>query len=421
MQRLVVLLLVGLALAGCSGKGGAGDVSEGDVTVAIADTLSTGSMVLKGAYLRNADGWAAVLGNDTAFTFAGQGANVTGNGSAPAGEYDRLRLLFSSVKLAGRQALLTQSGVEVAINVTVPANGATAVFLAFAWPDSFFESAQGLAFTPVLSRLVVVVDGVETLRLEASEISTGSGKAPVARMRIFDPTGLEVFASTFIADSPEDFVIGNAGNLTLSATASEALQPGASIASHVWDVDGETLTGNTVVWQAPINGGKFTIRLTVEDSEGNADSQTVQVALKPGVQSRTVTIMGEATGAGGTNGVEEHLFQVNSTELDGAPANLTHVRLVLTPGSATIPTADLDVTLDDAAAKRIGSQTGSGSQHTIDTDVSGVASGEWKVRVIPDPGVGATYTVTITLTWKGVNLELEAFLKDYDDGHSHEH
>lgn len=419
MQRIAVLLVASLALAGCSSSGGS--TATGSFTLDIADSLAGGSLELKGAYLHTEAGWIEALPTGTRFAFEGLGGNVSQSGDVSAGTYDRVRLLFGAVELGGRAAVLSQSGIEVLVNVSIPSKGMTHLGLSFAWPDAFFESAQGLAFTPVLSRLVVVVDGAETLRLEASEIATSAGKAPVARMRVFDPTGLEVFASTFVADSPDARVVGNAGNLTFSATASEVLEPGTTLGTITWDIGGTVLTGNTVVWSSPIDGGNFTVRLTVADSDGNEDSQTLKMALKPGTATRTVHFTGSATGIGGTQGVQEHTFDVDTATVDNASALLSHVTLVMTPGSATIPISDLDVTLDDGAGKRLGSQTGSGSQHKIDVDTPEVSSGAWLVRVIPDPAYEADYSLDITLTWRGVNPGIEAFLAEYDDGHSHQH
>lgn len=421
MQRLAVLLVVAIAVAGCSGGGAGGESATGSFTLAIVDSLATGSLALKGAFLHAPNGWSQVLPNGTAYSFEGAGGSVTAEGAVPVGTYDRLRLLFDEVALDGKDALLTQSGIDVAVNLTVARGGASDIALTFAWTDSFFESAQGLAFTPVLSRLVATSDGVETMRQEAQEIDTGAGKAPVARMRIFDSTGLEVFASTFVADSPSGPVIANAGNLTFSATGSEALEAGASIASASWDIGGTTLTGNTVVWPAPLDGGNVSVRLTVTDSEGNSDAQNAKLAIKPGTASLVFPFTGTATGIGGTQGVQEHVFEVDVASFQGAAALLTHVTLELTPGSATIPVSDLDVTLDDGAGTRLGSQTGQGSQHRIDIDVTEAASGPWKVRVVPDPAYEASYTVGVTLTWKGINPGMDAFLADYDDGHSHQH
>lgn len=417
MQRFVFLLVPMLALAGCSGGASNSDADSGAFVLAVNDSLAGGAMELKGAYLHAAEGWIEVLGNAT-FAFEGTGTNVSKSENVPAGSYDRLRLLFSDVRLGGQSAALTQSGVEVLVNVTVADGGKTQVNLGFGWADAFFQSAQGLAFTPVLTSLVVMTDGVETLRLQAAEIATTAGKAPVARMRVFDPTGLEVFASTFVAESPEDPVVGNAGNLTFSATNSEVLQPGATLGAVSWDIGGETFLGNTVVWPSPINGGNYTVRLTVEDSEGNKDSQTVKMALKPGTASKTLRFTGTATGYG-ADSAEDHDFAVDNATYDNATAQLTHVRVVLQPGAAGLPVTDLNLALL-AGGTEVQSVTGAGSQHTIDRDITGPA-GTWTARVTPNPAYEADYTVTVTLTWKGVNPGIEAFLAAYEDGHSHEH
>ena len=419
MRRISAVLVVALALAGCSGSAGNGAAPTGEVSLQVTDSLAGGTLELSGAFLRGAAGWVQALGNGTAFAFEGTGGNVSASGDVPAGDYDRLRLTFSSVAAGGRAAALTQSGIELAVNVSVAKDGNTTIGLAFAWADSFFESSNGLAFTPILSRLVVTVDGAETLRLEADEISTGNGRAPVARMRIFDATGLEAFASTFVADSPEDPVVANAGNLTFTASQSEALQQGTSIAKYSWGIGDTTLVGTTVKWVSPVSGGNFTVRLTVEDSSGNKDAQTVGLALKPGVASRGINFTGTASGYG-DNGAVEHTFDVDNATFNGELAQLTSIRVSLQPGSAVVPLSDLNLALLDPEGEEIASESGTGSQHTIEEDVSGPA-GTWTVRVTPSPAVDAAYTVTVVLTWKGVNPGMEAFLASYEDGHSHEH
>lgn len=417
MQRFVFSLVAMLALAGCSGSSSTG-AGAGEFTLAINDSLAGGSMALKGAYVHTAAGWIEVLDNQTSFAFEGTGQNVSESASIPAGTYDRLRLLFAEVRLGGQSAALTQSGVELLVNITVADGSDTRVILGFGWPDAFFQSAQGLAFTPVLTSLVVETDGIETLRLQAADIATSAGKAPVARMRVFDPTGLEVFASTFVAESPANRVVGNAGNLTFSATASEVLQPGATLDKITWDISGETFQGNTIVWASPISGGNYTVRLTVEDSDGNKDSQTLKMALRPATASKTMVFTGTATGYGADD-AENHDFAVDNATYENASAQLTHVRVVLQPGAAGLPVTDLNLALL-AEGTQVQAVTGAGSQHTIDRDIKGPA-GTWTARVTPNPAYEADYTVTVTLTWKGINPGIEAFLADYDDGHTHEH
>lgn len=416
----VSFLLAALALSGCFGSGGGAD--DGTFSLAIADTLAGGRLDLRGAFLHRADGWIAALGNSS-LAFEATGGNVSANGSVPAGDYDGVRILFSALQVGGRSAALAQSGVELVVDLTVPADGQTDLRLVVSWPDSLFESASGLAFEPVLSRLVVTVDGAETLRLENAAIDTGGGTPPVARIRVFDATGLEVFASTFVADSPEDPVIANAGELVLSATGSEALLPGSRLADYAWDIDGATVKGPTVRHTTPVDGGNMTVRLTVTDSEGNNDAQTVKIAVKPGLAQRSFNFTGSATSAPLGDGAVTHPFgPVDPTLLDGAAARLVHVTVVLTPGASALPVGDLDVALNDGAGAEVAAASSAGSQERIDEDVDGeFAAGDWVVVVTPNQDVESEYTVTVTLTWQGVNPGMEAFLATYEDGHSHPH
>jgi hypothetical protein len=230
---LALLLASSLALAGCSGKSSSdGSAATGSFELAFADNLASGRLELRGAYLHAPNGWVQALGNGTVYDLKGAGGNLTQSGELRAGDYDRLQVNFASFSADGRSALLTQTGIDIAVNITVPEGGTTQVGLVISWVESLYESEKGLAFAPVLTRLTVHVDGVETLRLQANEITSGSGKMPVARMRIFDSTGLEAFVSTFVADNPEKPVIGTAGNITLSATASEAVQKDATLVSY---------------------------------------------------------------------------------------------------------------------------------------------------------------------------------------------
>ena len=419
------LLMATLALAGCAD----GDPAKpGTFTLAVLDDLAGGRLDVRGAYLHKAgaaagasDAWVAALGN-ASLAFAATGANVSAAGDVPAGDYDGVRLLFGGLTVGMRTATLARSGIELALNVTVPTGGDTELRLTVAWADALFESSAGLAFEPVLLRLVLLVDGAEAERLEASAIRTGDAPAPVARMRIFDATGLEAFASTFVAESPEDPVVANAGELVLSATGSEAVAAGTRLASYSWDVDGTELAGATVRHTTPVSGGNVTVRLTVTDSSGGSDAQTVRIAVKPGRAERSFNFTGSASGFLGEGAATHPFGPITSGEVDGAPARLAHVTVLLEPGSSPVPVSDLDVSLLDGAGAEVASASGSGSQHRIEQDITEPpGDGEWSVVVTPQQAVEAAYTVTVTLTWVGLNPGMEAFLASFDDGHGHQH
>jgi hypothetical protein len=306
--------------------------------------------------------------------------------------------------------------------------------LAFSWKDGLFESEKGLAFTPALRKLVLTEGGVQRLDLEASQIQLVT-KNPVARMRVFDETGLEVFRSTFVAEDPEDPVIGNAGVLTLSASESAAVQAGATLSNFTWDVQevkgaGTKMTayGQTVRPEFPIAGGRFKVALTVTDSEGSKDTQVVEVALWPAEKTQRLNFTGTVAGVtsgtstvGGTAPV--HAFMVNRTTFNGSAAQLKKVFADL---SSTSDVAVCEITLevrDSADAAVVNSNQG-GCQDNVSKDVTEAdtfADGEWDVRVRPDRAYGVSYTLIVDLTWKGVNPQIEAFLAEYDDGHDHQH
>ncbi|MEA3136419.1 MAG: hypothetical protein QOJ26_945 [Thermoplasmata archaeon] len=426
LSSAVAAVACTLALAGCASSGSGGGHAEGTFGLAVLDDLAGGRLDLKGTFLHGKDGWVAAHGNGTSLAFAAKGTNVSLDAKVPAGDYDGVRILFAGMRSGDRAAVLAQSGIELDLNISVPADGRADLRLAFAWADSLFESAKGLAFEPSLSRIVVAVDGKETQRLEAAAIHS-AGQVPVARMRIFDPTGLEAFQSTFVAESPEKPVIANAGLLTLSATGSEVLVPGATIKGYAWDIDGKPFTGATVQYDEPIDGGNLTVRLTVTDSAGGSDAQTVHLAVKPGRAARDYNFTGSATGftisGPAASGAQTHPFgPVKAKELDGAPARLVHLTAVLVPGASPLPVADLDLKVLDGAGATVGSATGAGSQHRIDQDITGEpADGDWSVVVTPQRGYQAEYTVLVTLSWQGVNPGMEAFLATYDDGHTHQH
>jgi hypothetical protein len=415
---LAVVACAAVALAGCATSG----AKEGTFALAISDTLAGGRLDLKGVFLHGEEGWVYALDNGTSYSFEATGSNVSSEAEAPAGDYDGVRILFAGLLVGNRSAELAQSGVELALNFSLGDGARTEVLLDFAWADALFESADGLAFQPALSRLVVTVDGAETLRLEAQAIRTDGGLAPVARMRIFDASGLEAFASTFVADSPADPVVANAGELVLSATGSEAVMPGTSLTSYSWDIDGVQLAGATIRQATPISGGNMTVRLTVTDSQGGSDAQTVRLAVKPGTVQRAFNFTASTTGLLG-EGAAEHAFgPILAGEFDGAPARLVHLSAVLEPGASALPVGDLDFLVRDGAGETVASASGSGSQHRIEEDITGApGDGEWSVVVEPQQAFEAAYTVTVTLTWQGVNPGIEAFLADYDDGHTHEH
>ncbi len=426
MRALVALPLLLLALAGCSGGGGGG--ATGTFELHVVDAIVSANLPLRGVFASGPDGWQQAMPEGTSLAFDGAGENLTLTGKLPAGNYSMVRILFGNLTVDGQAARMTETGLELELPLNVTDGGRTVLTLAFAWGDALFKAEGSLAFAPALAGVTLVEDGATKASLQASQIQTAT-KVPVARTRIFDETGLEVFQSSFVADSPEKPVIGNAGVLTLSASPSAAVKKGASIANYTWEIGGGLSLkayGITARPEFPISGGNFTVRLTVVDSQGLSDSQTVKLALKPGTRSMTLNFTGSASGlTAGTStvggNIQEHKFAVAVDQLNGSAAQLVRVAGVL-GASSSVPVNELNVELLDANGTSVASTSAAGSQDSFDVEApDSVAGGEWTLRVSPGRAYESAYTVRLTLTWKGVNPGIEAFLKGYDDGHTHQH
>ena len=430
LRTILVMLVFTLALAGCNGGGGAEeDGPHGAFELHVVDGISTANLTLEGVFAFGADGWKEAIPEGSALAFDGTGANITLKGELPAATYNVVRVLFGNLTVDRSPVRMTETGIELEVPFNVTDGGRTVIEVSFSWADALFKGADGSqAFAPALDALKITEDDTQRLALQASQIQTAT-KVPVARARIFDETGLEVFESSFVAESPEVSVIGTSGILTLSGAPSAAVKKGASLTNYTWDVAGDaqfTAYGATVRPEFPISGGNFTARLTVTDSQGLSDSQTVKLALKPGIKVQELEFTGTVSGAtvqttttGGE--VATHSFPITTTEFNGSKAQLVRAAGVL-GASSSVPVNDLNLQLLDGAGASVASTSASGSQDKFDvTPSESAAPGEWTLRVVPARAYDATYTVRLTFEWKGINPGIEAFIAQHSDGHDHQH
>lgn len=461
---LISILMLAVGLAGCTGDGDGVD-AQGSGTQALRLTVhddAPGAVTIRlaGAFVQQADAaaqadaagslqnasaedaveaaagdatWRTLLQDET-LELTGSGENLTLEGEVARGEYQRIRLLFEAVESDGEAAVLVRDGMEFPIEFVLGAKPLE-LRLSFLWVEALFASTQGPAFDPVLKGFEVLEDDASLLRLGADEIAAGTGgKPPVARIRAFDATGLEVYQSDFVAEDPEDPVIANAGDLTFSAEPSEVLQQGETFEDYTWNLgDGATKRGHTVHHSYPVDGGFYTVQLTVTDSAGGSDSHEVEIVMKPGTMTNVTTMAGEITGAyvrdvEGESVVTEpveHLVPVDAESFDGAPARLVGVVVTLQLNTSSLPVGnDLDLEVDDADGNPVGRGTTTNqADERVEKDYSDrdAPSGNWSVRVVPKQALESEYTVTVKLTYQGVNPKVERFLADFDDGHDHQH
>lgn len=436
MKRTIIpAIIASLLLAGCTG-----DDSD-DFTLDM-DGAGTMEFIVVDDAPRQVDiqidgAWVQQAGNGSwiSFVAAGETLSLSGGGepamvgeAVPAGAYEQVRIVFSTVTVDGEEVLMAEAGVELPLTIPVTADGVTGLRLTFDWDEALFESTQGTAFTPALAALDLHVDGEQVAGLEAAQIEAGGAKAPVARMRVFDDLGIQVFQSDFVADDGEKRVVGNAGNVTFTASASEALADGATIESYDWDFgDGATAEGQSVVHFYE-TGGNITASLTVTDSNGVTDTQTVDLALKPPLVTLSFDFDGIASGVLGEPGAEEHVFAIDNLAIpDVGPAvGISTVHVVLGLSGASPSQNDLDLEAFDGDGRRIDDSGNSGSDEsfTKNYQIGGTqpAPGDWVVEVIPFAAAAATYEGTMTITWQsGDDLGYLEWIDGYDDGHDHQH
>jgi hypothetical protein len=425
-------------LSGCTDGGG----DTGAVSIQLLDAVAEGrvDLVAAGAWALGAGEdarWYEIFANQT-WALAGTGDAIPIDGLVPAGAYQGIRLAFTSISRDGQPATLTENGFDLPVAFDVHRGEDTVIELGFAWGDALFESQQGLAFRPALNLVRIVHGDEEVLRLDATDIAFSGGKPPVARMRIFDATGLEVFRSDFVADSRTELpVIGNAGNLTFAAAASEALHAGAQVVLHEWDFgDGATAEGVTVHHEYALRGGNYTVRLTVTDSAGNSDSQGILIALRPITERVEEAVShpfeGTITGVDplSCGGADAHAAFVPATFAIGASAaRIGAVSAELAAVGLGLPVLlpNLALTVLDGAGVAVGESDGLGASESFETTFAvgeAPAAGNWTVEVGACLAVETAYTGSLTVTWVVDPSYDESYLKwidSYDDGHNHEH
>lgn len=430
-------VLVAVSLSGCMDAIGlGGDDSKGTLAVAFEDDTTDVMFSVTGIFARTAgteDGWIQVAGKDGAleWTMDGDGDGAEASADVNAQTFDLLQVTLDKVVMDGTEAVLTEGGFVLPVPFNVTDGGTTQVTVGFAWADALFESQQGLAFAPALRKVQVVEDGVTTLDLEAAEISAGPTPAPVARMRVLDEVW-QIWESDFLAESDSQRKKGTAGNLTFLSSESEALAAGATLDSFVWTFDdGTVLEGKTVNRVFDLNGGNFSVTLTVTDSNGVSDTQRLDLALAPGSTSvRYPFSIGPLTGLtpSGACTSGEGTFEVEldpSMTPDGAPAGVSQV-ITEFKSQAPHPQAKIDLRVTDGEGGVISVDTSGGATaerpdrsatKTYDPAGGQPAAGTWTVYAQPCRAFDITVNGSLTVLWEGVaDPAFTVWYDSYDDG-----
>ncbi len=429
---LAALLLAGVSLAGCTSAdedGGSGTVS----LTFVDDAPSDISLLIAGAWLQaEAGAWHRFVPAGTLVALSGGGQDTGVSGSLEPGHYSGLRVVFSAASVDGVPASLATTGLEVEIQVDIDNGDELALTLTFDWDASLFDAANGtMAIEPTIATLAIVRNG-EPLRTLEGTTTAAATLPPVARVTLIGADDAPLFAADFEAadTTAEAPIIAPSGRLKLLASASEALEPTAEIAAYRWVVDGvEAGSNGSLDVTFPLVGGRSTIRLTVTDSLGVSDSQTLHLVLQPGKAvavrafNGTVTDLRLADGTYVNGGPLLHTVAVNESLPDGTPVRVSRIEasLGLTGGGAPVGN-NIDLLLRDPNGEEAANATSDGSdEHLSAVFDPGATVGTWTLEVHGVRSYESQYAATVTLHMVAVNPEIEQFLASYSDGHDHQH
>ncbi|HVL87804.1 MAG TPA: PKD domain-containing protein [Candidatus Thermoplasmatota archaeon] len=265
-------------------------------------------------------------------------------------------------------------------------------------------------------------------------------KPPVARMTIFDGKGVLAYQATFAATDDSSRRVFEPGEaLSFLGGASAALEGGAKVETYQWDLgDGTVLTGPTVSHAyPPIPQAKiYAVRLTVTDTHGEKDSQTVLVGVYPScggnvtkagtcleevqvvedsgsLTAGTYGVTGGQLQGRDTRGVdyEDHLFTV-VPEIDGKLVLPKHARIVV-KGSEPLPGAALNVELLTSTGWRLTRTTGGGAEKELVFAHEDFVAADYTARVVFTGGAGGAsgqaYSLSVEVVYLVTTREFERF------------
>lgn len=320
-KLLVLALSTMLALAGCVGVGGddglEANAAEGDLAVTIeadeaADISHLGleldSVLVHDANVSLPDGFheLEVTSSHADLVHEGEAHRVVlAEGSIPAGSYDQLLLRLENATVnteddgahdhdddeehdhgSDSQMAVSTGSLDIPVNVSfhIAPGNETGLQLVLDSQESF----DGTSFSPSFAS-VEIQQGGETVATETNvDTPVNAGRSdvpndpPVSRIAVFAPNGDQVYEPDF-DPKDGDFVNSIAsgfhvdGEVSLVATESEPVAPGASIEAYTWELgDGTTETGSTVShsYEEP---GVYEVTLEVTDNYGTTDTHMVRL------------------------------------------------------------------------------------------------------------------------------------------------
>ena len=276
------------------------------------------------------------------------------------------------------------------------------------------ESAEdtGEALEQTAEALNQTADALD--RTTAKNSTQTVSKPPVARISIFGGNGALLFKSTFQAEDVSEIILIDAKTkLSLIAGDSEAVEPGATLTSYAWTLDGKPIEGGRQANLELAEPALHTLTLTVTDSKGKTDTQSLKLGVKPEpYEVVTELATGPIVGAEGEGQSESLAWELAAPE---KPAKIQSVVITAAPPVQ----CDAILELLDGEGTSVGFSDNAG--HTSSSQTEEITLGEipfaaYSIRVAPFACVADTIPVTVVVTFLPIVEGLEG-----GDGHGHAH
>lgn len=225
-------------------------------------------------------------------------------------------------------------------------------------------------------------------------------KAPVARISVFADSGALLFKSSFQADNVTEVIfVEEKAKLNLIGGDSEAIEKGATIARYAWTLDGKAAGDQKQATIEVGEAGIYVVALTVTDSQGSADTQTIELGVAP----KPFDVVTELSAAAipGALGQPAGTTLAFDLKLADAKVPATIVSAVF----AASPDATCDVAMEilDAAGESLGEANGSDattSSQAESVTLEAPAEGAYTISLTPEACVSqSAIPVTVTVTY----------------------
>lgn len=223
-------------------------------------------------------------------------------------------------------------------------------------------------------------------------------KPPVARIAMFGPNGALLYKATFQADdATEPVVVDQEATVSIMGSDSEALEPGATLAKYAWALDGNAFAETrqtTLTLDAP---GLHTLTLTVTDSHGMTDTQSMKIGVQPPAFDVVHDLEAGATvGVLGRPAATDVPFELKLADA-GMPAAITGVVFVASPDMS----CDVSLEIYSPEEEKIGSRDGAGhpDPQAETVTLGALPEGTYTIRVVPQacpPQTAIPIAVTVT-------------------------